>query len=230
MKKSCFVIMAIGDQKDSSGNIIISEKDLKDRYSLLIKDAINKANSNIEVVRADDVAAPGVMSTDIMMRLMMADYVIADVTYPNPNVFYELGLRHACKAGTIIIKENNGNSVPFDISHLRYISYTSDLAGLHDLSSKLKSSFEHFEKNQGITDNQFLDCAKLIKYQYPDFSQSKVSKKDVMLEVFKYPEVFEAIIAQQSGEGDPMEVAKLLVKYPQLAEVFASAFDSNLFE
>lgn len=64
-----------------------------------------KARPNLEIVRADEVAFPGTMTTDIITRIMHSDYVIADVSYPNPNVFYELGLRHACRVGTIIIKD-----------------------------------------------------------------------------------------------------------------------------
>ena len=88
-------------------NNIIEEEQLRNKYNNLIKEAILKAYPDLEVTRADEVSAPGTISTDIITRIMHSDIVIADITYPNPNVFYELGLRHACKSGTILIKEKN---------------------------------------------------------------------------------------------------------------------------
>ena len=102
MSKTCFVIMAIGSQNHDGETIDSSV--LKQKYNDLIKEAILKADPSLDVVRADEISAPGTMSTDIITRIMHSDIVVADITYPNPNVFYELGLRHACRAGTIIIK------------------------------------------------------------------------------------------------------------------------------
>ena len=120
-EKTCFVIMAIGDQSTDDGTVTSSE--LKRKYDDLIKEAIVKARPRLDVARADDIALPGTITTDIVTRIMHSDYVVADVTYPNPNVFYELGLRHACRTGTVIIKDREGPRVPFDIAHLRYIEY-----------------------------------------------------------------------------------------------------------
>ena len=99
--RTCFVIMPIGDQ--TFADETISATDLKSRYTDLIREAILKAEPTLEVTRADEVAIPGTITEDILTRIMHSDVVVADVTYPNPNVFYELGLRHASRAGTIIL-------------------------------------------------------------------------------------------------------------------------------
>ena len=79
---------------------------------------------------ADEVAAQGTVTTDILTRLMYSDLVLVDVTYPNPNVFYELGIRHACRSGTIIVRSKAADgAAPFDIGHQRYISYEEVLGG-----------------------------------------------------------------------------------------------------
>jgi len=134
--KTCFVIMPIGDQE--IGGIKITAAELKSKYDDLIKEAILKVIPYLEVVRADEVSAPGMITSDILTRIMHSDLVVVDVTYPNPNVFYELGLRHACRPGTIIIKDENGPSIPFDIAHLRYIQYKNTATGLKALSDKLR--------------------------------------------------------------------------------------------
>src|SRR5262249_13797312 len=76
---------------------------LRSRYDDLIREALLHADPTLEIMRADDVSAPGAITSDILTRLMHAEIVVADITFPNPNVFYELGLRHACRSGTIII-------------------------------------------------------------------------------------------------------------------------------
>ena len=109
--KTCFVVMPIGDQHFN--NISITAGELKTRYDDLIKEAILRAAPELEIVRADEISRPGTITSDILTRIMHSDLVIADVTYPNPNVFYELGLRHACRPGTIIIKDKNSSRSPF---------------------------------------------------------------------------------------------------------------------
>lgn len=153
--------MPIGDQ--IIGDKQIYSEDLRSKYDDLIKEAILRAKTDLEVTRADDVDTPGVITNDILKRLMPSDYVVADITYPNPNVFYELGLRHACKTGTILIKEKCDVHLPFDISHSRHIEYENTATGLKKLSLRLKKQFEWFENNKDAPDNQFIELANYIK-------------------------------------------------------------------
>jgi len=223
-KKTCFIIMAIGDQYDSQGNVIVTQEKLREDYDLVIKEAILKADKNIEVVRADDVYNPGTMSTDIMMRIMKSDLVIADITYPNPNVFYELGLRHACKSGTIIIKNNSiENNVPFDISHLRHIKYDTDLKGLNKFSRDLKSLFSLFDQQQPDTDNHFLETAKIIEFEYPSYKRKEedVKEEDVLLKIMQSQDLLNLFVRQSSGEEVSQgEIVQTLMKEPEIARMF----------
>src|SRR4029077_14017953 len=115
----------------------------------------------LDVVRADDVAAPGTITSDILTRLMHSDIVVCDASFPNPNVFYELGLRHACRLGTVIIKDRNSPSVPLDIARLRHIEYDNTPSGLKKLAEDFKSFLEHFAKNPERPDNHFQELAKV---------------------------------------------------------------------
>ncbi len=144
MNNTCFVIMPIGTQ--TLGDTTISEQQLREKYDFIIKNALLKANPNLNVIRADEELNPGSISNDIFTKLMHAEFVVADITYPNPNVFYELGIRHAIKPGTILIREKVNFSIPFDISHLRYIEYTQELSGMDNLSKQLKRNFEFYKK------------------------------------------------------------------------------------
>jgi hypothetical protein len=158
MKPTCFVIMPFGEQQLPSGETV-SAQELRERYSDLIREAILSARSDMDVLRGDEVAAAGSITTDILHRLIHSDYVVADVTFPNPNVFYELGIRNACRSGTILIRDAGGPRPPFDISELRAIEYRNTPTGLKTLAAELRRQFEWFEANPGAPDNEFLNIA-----------------------------------------------------------------------
>ena len=222
--KTCFVVMAIGDQTHDS--MSVSAVDLKSKYDDLIKEAILKARPMMEVVRADEISMPGTVTTDIITRIMHSDYVVADVTYPNPNVFYELGLRHACKAGTIIIRDKAGPRVPFDIAHLRYIEYENSTSGLKALSSQLSTYFDHFDRDSLRPDNHFLELAKLTGYEYPNYQKTEepALEMQVIMGLMESPELMNLIFRQQSGEEiDQTELMRLLLSNPKVAQPFIQA-------
>lgn len=155
--KTCFVVMAIGDQTHNDVKVTASE--LRDKYTGLIKESIESISDEIEVTRADEVSSTGSISSDIFKRLIQSNYVVVDLTYPNPNVFYELGLRHAIRNKTILIKEKGSNNNPFDISGLRYIEYEDTGAGLKKLKDALSKAFSVYEEAPGHVDNDFLAVA-----------------------------------------------------------------------
>lgn len=191
MIKTCFVIMPIG--RLEYNNNIIEEEQLRNKYNNLIKEAILKAYPDLEVTRADEVSAPGTISTDIITRIMHSDIVIADITYPNPNVFYELGLRHACKSGTILIKEKISTQTPFDISHLRHIMYENTTNGLQVLSKEIGKIINLFLEQPDKPDNHFLEIAKLTSYQYPNYSKKQPNMTNVMMAISRIPSILDFI-------------------------------------
>jgi len=196
MNNTCFVIMPIGTQ--TIGETIITEKELREKYDHIIKNAVLKADPTLEVIRSDDEVDPGSISNDILTKLMHSRYVIADITYPNPNVFYELGLRHAIRTGTTLIREKCESSIPFDISHLRYTEYTSDITGMDKLAIKLKRRFEFFEKNPQKPDNQFLELCSVTNYLPIMYSDPTKKANDefitnMLTMVFSNPDMLKAL-------------------------------------
>jgi len=101
--------MPIGDQV--FGETTVTEIDLKPRYNDLIKEAIQKAAPDLEIVRADEVSFPGSISSDVITRIMHSDLVAADVTYPNSNVIYELGLRCQRRSKSAQIRRNKSAQI-----------------------------------------------------------------------------------------------------------------------
>jgi len=177
MANDCFVVMAISDQK--IGDHHISSENLKSKYENLIKKAVLEARPNIEIIRSDEVNDQGTITTDILTRLLFSDFVIVDITYPNPNVYYELGIRHCCNLGTILIKDKDVDShAPFDVSHERYIEYSNTTEGLSNLVAGLKEKFAWYDANPAKPDNHVLIHAKTSKFSFPQYGQeNEVMKK-----------------------------------------------------
>jgi hypothetical protein len=224
--KTCFVVMAIGDQTTPDG--VVSEGALRRKYDDLIKEAIQQADPNLEVTRADDVAMPGTITTDIITRIMHSDLVVADVTYPNPNVFYELGLRHACKTGTIIIRERSSRQPPFDIAHLRYIEYENTSSGLKDLAGRLGAYISNLKKHWGMPDNQFQELARLTGYAFPNYQNDSSPEEQLMLAAFQSPKVMEIMMRSGNGEKIPQEeMMSAMLSEPTLTPLLVKAMVQN---
>ena len=170
MKETCFVVMAIGDQ--SVNGQTVTAASLKDAYGNVIKEALLQARPGLEVVRADEVSIPGTITTDILTRLMHSNFVVVDITYPNPNVFYEVGIRHPCRPGTILIRDAEAPvKAPFDVSHQRYIEYHKTPAGIKTLAGAFREAFVWYDANPGEPDNQLLSLAKLIGFSFPQYGR-----------------------------------------------------------
>jgi hypothetical protein len=214
-EKTCFVIMPIGDQKFSEG--LISSGDLKKRYTDLIREAIERCRPNLQIVRADEVTSGGGISKDIFQRLMNADYVIADLSFPNPNVYYELGIRHACRPGTITIRDKSSvYRTPFDLSDLRHIEYENTPSGLKALATDLEARFKWLDNHPGVTDNHFLEYAQLTEYQFQRYGKAQDANVDTVVDCFttlmQYPEVIEQLSSGQLSS--PQDFLQLFGKYP----------------
>lgn len=63
--------------------------------------------------RADRFAKAGMITDQILSKLVEADIVIADLSYANPNVFYELGVRHKALLPAIHMAKED-TELPFD--------------------------------------------------------------------------------------------------------------------
>lgn len=236
MNNTCFVIMPIGTQ--TIGNITLSEEQLREKYDYIIKNAILKADPTLEVIRADEELNPCSISNDIFIKLMHSKYVIADITYPNPNVFYELGIRHAIKPGTILIREKVDFSIPFDISHLRHIEYSQAPSGMDKLASDLKKRFEFYDKNPSKPDNQFLELCKFTNYEPISFAQPKYNEEEAMQDfitlILSNKNLAKLLLLDEKSFTKE-ETQKIFLeefdKNPELARKMAmSMMSANLFE
>lgn len=123
MKPHAFVAMPFGKKKDSEG----AEIDFNRIYAELIQPALQAAG--LEVFRADQEERAGDIRTDMFQELLIADLVIADLTIGNPNVWYELGVRHALRARGVVLISGGGVPMAFDLYTDRKLRYSIKNSG-----------------------------------------------------------------------------------------------------
>ncbi len=117
MKLHAFVAMPFGTKPDTYGK----PTDFDLIYSSLIKPALELAG--LDIIRADEEKGAGDILVDMFQELLMADLVLVDLTADNPNVWYELGVRHALRSRGVILVNGPRASKPFDIYTNRKYTY-----------------------------------------------------------------------------------------------------------
>jgi hypothetical protein len=149
-KDICFVISPIGD--------VGTEKHSKFKEVLeyVIKPGIKASGYNLQVLRADDIDRAGSFIKDILDSIYNSHVVIADLSEQNPNVFYELGVRHALSPRTILIAQSI-DDIPSDLREYRTIVYDTSAKGAADFSKRLKKFLSEIQKEPQRPDNPVLD-------------------------------------------------------------------------
>ena len=118
MKPHAFVAMPFGVKRDSQG----VEIGFNRVYTELIKPALEAAG--LDVFRADEEGRAGDIRTDMFQELLIADLVVADLTLDNPNVWYELGVRHALRARGVVLICGGHVTTAFDLYTDRKLRYS----------------------------------------------------------------------------------------------------------
>lgn len=118
IKKTCFVVMPISDMPP------YPEGHFHRVLEHLITPACNAAG--FEVIRADKIASTHLIILNIIKNILDADLVICDISGKNPNVMYELGVRHSFNLPTVLIKDHQTSDI-FDIQGMRYTRYDENL-------------------------------------------------------------------------------------------------------
>lgn len=112
----CFVVGPIGD----------TESDVRVHADWILEEIIQPVISqfpNFTVVRADQIAPPGMIDAQVIQHLLDSELVIADLSKENPNAFYEIGIRHMAQK-PIIHMQLADEKIPFDVSLYRTMKFS----------------------------------------------------------------------------------------------------------
>ncbi len=99
--------------------------DFDEIWALLIRPALQRARCR--PYRADEEAGAGDIRTDMFFELVTGEFVLADISTLNANVFYELGVRHGISPRGVLMVDGGWDRRPFDVAPDRTFTYKGAL-------------------------------------------------------------------------------------------------------
>ncbi|MFC5287625.1 metallophosphoesterase [Actinokineospora guangxiensis] len=150
-RNTLFVIMPFGARPLEDG----TRHDFDAFYQQVLK-PIGIAEG-FNVLRIDELPTSGTITHQAMEHLYRADLVLADVSSPNSNVYYELGVRQALSAGGTVLVAVKGTILPFDIASQRVHFYEREFAADRKFAARLR---EVLGTRTGSSSNPVLDALR----------------------------------------------------------------------
>jgi hypothetical protein len=160
-KPVCFVIMPISDvpgyDAGHFGRV----------YEHLLKPAIVEAG--YMPVRADDTNKTDYIVVGVVQKVVDSAIVLCDYSARNPNVLYELGIRHAFNRPVVLVKDTRTEKV-FDIQGLRYTEYDPSLRvdTVQKDISRISNAIKETAGNDEDAYNSVVHLAGLSAAQVPE--------------------------------------------------------------
>jgi nucleoside 2-deoxyribosyltransferase len=199
-EKTCYIIGQIGDPDT-----------VERKWADFVRDEIVEpavtASGYKAPTRADDPDVDLIMP-DIIKQMFGADLVIADLTDFNPNVFYELGIRH-CAQKPAIHLIRTGQSPSFDLGGNKAIFVDDKHVTVKNAISDIQRRIKAVEKDP----KQFYSqVQQYIKHKQLElFKESQIGKDEILFETLL--ELTRSIGLQT---GFIRELQKELVEKPKL--------------
>lgn len=158
----CFIISEIGEEGSP-------ERRRADAvYKYIIAPVAEQCG--YEPVRADRIHKPGLITNDIISHLLNDEMVVADLSNNNPNVFYELAVRHAAHHPVVVLRAP-GQRIPFDVHGIRAVTVAAnDIEVAEEAKNHLRRHIEEGAKNPQACESPIsvaLDLDKLRRGREP---------------------------------------------------------------
>jgi tetratricopeptide (TPR) repeat protein len=134
MAAFCFMVMPFGRKSTGAepgkGPAEIDFNALWDKaYFPLI------AELGYQPVRADQETGSLIIN-QMLERLYFSDLVLADLTIPNGNVYYEIGVRHAARHSGCVLLAADWSKQLFDVAQMRAVRYPLPSGEVDDTSAR----------------------------------------------------------------------------------------------
>jgi tetratricopeptide (TPR) repeat protein len=182
IRPRCFVVMPYGEKPVGSalGAATSTIVNFDAVYYKLLVPALRRAG--FAWFRSSEEATSADIRTGMFYELATSDFVLADVSIFNPNVFYELGVRHGLSDRGSILVHGGWTTHPLDIAVDRSFRYDGTLfedPGSTD-DSKLQLQVEHLAlRLEGAARSNVKDLSSPVYKELRGLAPPDVAKIDI---------------------------------------------------
>ena len=207
--KTCFIVSAIGEANSDARRL--------GNWFLHIIIPVLKEAGHDNPVRSDQIDTPGMVDSQIIDQLLDADLVVADMTFLNANVFYEIGIRHSAGKPVIhMFREGIDFKIPFDVTAFRAIGYSVDQPNdLKEAADRVRRQVEAIQADDFHVDNPVVRALSL-----KNLRATASPAEDAILQKFEGMESRISLLEMSTGYGAAKQVdsfgASVNVVYPDL--------------
>ncbi|SDM14992.1 hypothetical protein [Sediminibacillus halophilus] len=214
--KTCFIITPIGpdnsEVRRAAEGVIDS----------LITPVLEEEGYDVAV--AHRMYNAGSITKQILSKILTDDLVIANLTGLNPNVMYEVAIRHAARKPIVQLCEK-GTKLPFDIVEERTIFYTNDMLGVVERKEDLKSMIKEAVIEEEI-DNPVYRATEEVRI-LQDVKSKDPEKYDVLKRMDELEGRLLSILDTRRGTIDLRKKPKKS-HYELMLELLDPEYDVNL--
>ena len=182
--KTCFVISPIGEEGSDT------RKQANETLEFVIRPACEE--KGFDVVRSDTISDSGMITQSIVEYILQADLAIADLTGRNPNVFYELAIRHSHGLPAIQITRDDLAHLPFDVHNVRTIQYDLSASGARKASQEISKVIDSIESGSK-TLNPVTSVSSILKLSDENSAGKDQVLSDLLLKVNSIPDRLEQL-------------------------------------
>jgi hypothetical protein len=160
MVKKAFVIMPFSETASCT----------KAQWTEIFEDIFRPAFLDLGYACERAKPSIGNLTGSIVEQLRTSRIALADLTDRNPNVFYELGVRHALRRGTIIVSQDEKH-VPSDLRGYWFLPYGVRPAEVREFKANIARVVKEFDAAPERSDNPVADYLQKENAVVSDYAQ-----------------------------------------------------------
>jgi hypothetical protein len=164
--KDCFVIMPFSTSRSHS----------KEKWTELFESFFKPAWESCGIRCYRTQVARGSITKEIIEKLYAASVVFADLTDSNPNVMYELGVRHTFKKPSVMVKAKN-TKIPFDVNDYNVFEYQNTPRGLEKLKRHIEIVIQDIDTHPNKSDNPVWDFRNTSDFLIDYYRTTEILQK-----------------------------------------------------
>jgi hypothetical protein len=187
-------------------------------------------------LRADRIHKAGHINAQVLAYIADAPLAVADLTGLNPNVMYELAVRHA-SGRPVCQLASSETTLPFDISGLRTVFFDlQDLDSVHEAMLALQAQLEDCVRSPQQQSSPFLDRDLIPVRLTDEQTRNLVHLHQASASFRMYRVIDEAVsvVEEHPGSFDPnallLDLWNALMESRRLCSCFESRRLGKMFE